>query len=164
MLWKWWLINPKIQDLFFSPYFFTPHTNHSLFLSLSLSNLLTHILSLIITLPLQTPSFSSLIPGWLSKKTSPSCFNPLTCDRRCVHNGRSEPLDLHLGMFLTTLLNQASPNQLDTFFTPAWNLEIIGTYAQTELGHGTFTFTGIRCLDIKHFFLVRRLGKMWSGK
>ncbi|KAI5613573.1 peroxisomal acyl-coenzyme A oxidase 1 isoform X1, partial [Silurus asotus] len=56
---------------------------------------------------------------------------------QCVHNGRSEPLDLHLGMFLTTLLNQASPNQLDTFFTPAWNLEIIGTYAQTELGHGT---------------------------
>ncbi|XP_060724645.1 peroxisomal acyl-coenzyme A oxidase 1 isoform X1 [Tachysurus vachellii] len=57
--------------------------------------------------------------------------------KRCVHNGRSEPLDLHLGMFLTTLLNQASPNQLDTLFTPAWNLEIIGTYAQTELGHGT---------------------------
>ncbi|XP_017337622.1 peroxisomal acyl-coenzyme A oxidase 1 isoform X1 [Ictalurus punctatus] len=57
--------------------------------------------------------------------------------KRCVHNGRSEPLDLHLGMFLTTLLNQASPTQLDTLFTPAWNLEIIGTYAQTELGHGT---------------------------
>ncbi|XP_076871987.1 peroxisomal acyl-coenzyme A oxidase 1 isoform X1 [Brachyhypopomus gauderio] len=55
----------------------------------------------------------------------------------CVHRGRSQPLDLHLGMFLPTLLNQASPTQLDTFFTPAWNLEIIGTYAQTELGHGT---------------------------
>ncbi|KAF4080081.1 hypothetical protein AMELA_G00166270 [Ameiurus melas] len=57
--------------------------------------------------------------------------------KRCIHNGRSEPLDLHLGMFLTTLLNQASPTQLDNLFTPAWNLEIIGTYAQTELGHGT---------------------------
>uniref|UniRef100_A0AAR2JVD6 Acyl-coenzyme A oxidase n=3 Tax=Pygocentrus nattereri TaxID=42514 RepID=A0AAR2JVD6_PYGNA len=57
--------------------------------------------------------------------------------KRCVHRGFSEPLDLHLGMFLTTLLNQASPTQLDTFFTPAWNLEIVGTYAQTELGHGT---------------------------
>ncbi|KAL7825880.1 hypothetical protein SRHO_G00336180, partial [Serrasalmus rhombeus] len=44
--------------------------------------------------------------------------------KRCVHRGFSEPLDLHLGMFLTTLLNQASPTQLDTFFTPAWNLEI----------------------------------------
>lgn len=31
MLWNWWLISPKIQDLFFSPYFFTPHSNHSPF-------------------------------------------------------------------------------------------------------------------------------------
>lgn len=68
-------------------------------------------------------------------KNSLSCSNPLTCDPRCVHKGLSEPLDLHLGMFLTTLLNQASPNQLDTLFTPAWNLEIIGTYAQTEPRH-----------------------------
>uniref|UniRef100_A0A3P8ZPC2 Acyl-coenzyme A oxidase n=1 Tax=Esox lucius TaxID=8010 RepID=A0A3P8ZPC2_ESOLU len=59
------------------------------------------------------------------------------CYKSCVHRGRSEPLDLHLGMFLPTLLNQASPEQVDTFFIPAWNLEIIGTYAQTEMGHGT---------------------------
>ncbi|XP_063739383.1 peroxisomal acyl-coenzyme A oxidase 1 isoform X1 [Eleginops maclovinus] len=56
---------------------------------------------------------------------------------RCVHPGRAEPLDLHLGMFLPTLLNQATPEQMDRFFMPAWNLEIIGTYAQTEMGHGT---------------------------
>lgn len=54
----------------------------------------------------------------------------------CVHPGRPEPLDLHLGMFLPTLLNQATPEQMDRFFMPAWNLEIIGTYAQTEMGHG----------------------------
>ncbi|XP_072318611.1 peroxisomal acyl-coenzyme A oxidase 1 isoform X1 [Eucyclogobius newberryi] len=54
-----------------------------------------------------------------------------------VHPGRPEPLDLHLGMFLPTLLNQATPEQMDRFFMPAWNLEIIGTYAQTEMGHGT---------------------------
>uniref|UniRef100_A0A8C7VM02 Acyl-coenzyme A oxidase n=1 Tax=Oncorhynchus mykiss TaxID=8022 RepID=A0A8C7VM02_ONCMY len=64
---------------------------------------------------------------------SPVC--PFLCP--CVHRGRSEPLDLHLGMFLPTLLNQASPEQMETFFIPAWNLEIIGTYAQTEMGHGT---------------------------
>ncbi|XP_051996364.1 peroxisomal acyl-coenzyme A oxidase 1 isoform X1 [Xyrauchen texanus] len=57
--------------------------------------------------------------------------------KSCVHRGRPEPLDLHLGMFLPTLLNQSSPGQLETFFMPAWNLEIIGTYAQTEMGHGT---------------------------
>ncbi|XP_053155313.1 peroxisomal acyl-coenzyme A oxidase 1 isoform X1 [Hemicordylus capensis] len=54
-----------------------------------------------------------------------------------VHHGRPEPLDLHLGMFLPTLLTQATPEQQDRFFMPAWNLEIIGTYAQTEMGHGT---------------------------
>ncbi|KGL78376.1 Peroxisomal acyl-coenzyme A oxidase 1, partial [Tinamus guttatus] len=54
-----------------------------------------------------------------------------------VHRGRPEPLDLHLGMFLPTLLTQATPEQQDRFFMPAWNLEIIGTYAQTEMGHGS---------------------------
>ncbi|TNM86146.1 hypothetical protein fugu_008417 [Takifugu bimaculatus] len=56
--------------------------------------------------------------------------------KNCVHPDRPEPLDLHLGMFLPTLLNQATPEQMDRFFTPAWNLQIIGTYAQTEMGHG----------------------------
>uniref|UniRef100_A0A8C6YN89 Acyl-coenzyme A oxidase n=1 Tax=Naja naja TaxID=35670 RepID=A0A8C6YN89_NAJNA len=55
----------------------------------------------------------------------------------CSLLGRPEPLDLHLGMFLPTLLTQATQEQQDRFFMPAWNLEIIGTYAQTEMGHGT---------------------------
>ncbi|XP_074116881.1 peroxisomal acyl-coenzyme A oxidase 1 isoform X1 [Sminthopsis crassicaudata] len=54
-----------------------------------------------------------------------------------VHRGRPEPLDLHLGMFLPTLLHQATQEQQERFFMPSWNLEIIGTYAQTEMGHGT---------------------------
>lgn len=54
-----------------------------------------------------------------------------------VHRGRPEPLDLHFGMFLTSLLNQATPEQQERFFMAAWNLKIIGTYAQTEMGHGT---------------------------
>ncbi|XP_051036861.1 peroxisomal acyl-coenzyme A oxidase 1 isoform X3 [Phodopus roborovskii] len=56
---------------------------------------------------------------------------------RFVHRGRPEPLDLHLGMFLPTLLHQATAEQQERFFIPAWNLEITGTYAQTEMGHGT---------------------------
>ncbi|XP_077462145.1 peroxisomal acyl-coenzyme A oxidase 1 isoform X2 [Stigmatopora argus] len=59
------------------------------------------------------------------------------CYKSCVHPGRPDPFDLHLGMFLPTLLNQATSEQMDRFFMPAWNLEIIGTYAQTEMGHGT---------------------------
>lgn len=54
-----------------------------------------------------------------------------------VHRGHPEALDLHLGMFLPTLLHQATEEQQSRFFMPAWNLEIIGTYAQTEMGHGT---------------------------
>lgn len=54
-----------------------------------------------------------------------------------VHRGQPEPLDLHLGMFLPTLLQQATAEQQERFFMPAWNLEITGTYAQTEMGHGT---------------------------
>ncbi|MGH0161097.1 UNVERIFIED_CONTAM: hypothetical protein FKN15_040548 [Acipenser sinensis] len=57
-------------------------------------------------------------------------------ESHCVHRGRPEPLDLHLGMFLPTLLNQGTAEQQDHFFMQAWNLEIIGTYAQTEMGHG----------------------------
>lgn len=72
----------------------------------------------------------------------PSCFFHITtcfsCPAwpSCVHTNRPEPLDLHLGMFLPTLLNQATPEQMDRFFMPAWNLKVIGTYAQTEMGHG----------------------------
>ncbi|KFO35628.1 Peroxisomal acyl-coenzyme A oxidase 1 [Fukomys damarensis] len=32
---------------------------------------------------------------------------------------------------------KATAEQQERFFMPAWNLEIIGTYAQTEMGHGT---------------------------
>ncbi|KAK0142698.1 Peroxisomal acyl-coenzyme A oxidase 1 [Merluccius polli] len=54
-----------------------------------------------------------------------------------VHRYSASPLDIHLAMFLPTLLNQATPEQMDRYFTAAWDLEIIGTYAQTEMGHGT---------------------------
>uniref|UniRef100_A0A8C4NGW4 Acyl-coenzyme A oxidase n=1 Tax=Eptatretus burgeri TaxID=7764 RepID=A0A8C4NGW4_EPTBU len=58
--------------------------------------------------------------------------------KRAVFCGRPCPLDLHLGMFLPMLLNQATEDQLEHFFLPAWQCQIIGTYAQTEMGHGTF--------------------------
>lgn len=78
-----------------------------------------------------TPFSTSFPPALLF------CLPPARLARpSCVHPGRPSPLDLHLAMFLPTLLNQASPAQMDRFFMPAWNLEIIGTYAQTEIGHG----------------------------
>lgn len=48
------------------------------------------------------------------------------------------PLAVHFVMFLPTLLGQGTSDQQAEFLGRAWNLEILGTYAQTELGHGTF--------------------------
>lgn len=47
-------------------------------------------------------------------------------------------LELHIGMFIPTLLSQADPEQQAHWLPLAQSLKIIGTYAQTELGHGTF--------------------------
>lgn len=45
---------------------------------------------------------------------------------------------MHFVMFVPTLLGQGTSDQQAEFLGRAWNLEILGTYAQTELGHGTF--------------------------
>lgn len=46
--------------------------------------------------------------------------------------------DLHFGMFLPTILGQGTEAQKEKYLMPAIKLQIFGTYAQTELGHGTF--------------------------
>ncbi|XP_034490529.1 probable peroxisomal acyl-coenzyme A oxidase 1 isoform X2 [Drosophila innubila] len=52
---------------------------------------------------------------------------------------QSFPLRLHFSMFLSTLLNQGTPEQQERWLKRAWQLDgIIGTYAQTELGHGSY--------------------------
>ncbi|XP_075992719.1 acyl-coenzyme A oxidase 1-like [Anticarsia gemmatalis] len=48
------------------------------------------------------------------------------------------PFLLHLGMFVPTLLGQCTPEQQAYWLPRALDMQIIGTYAQTELGHGTF--------------------------
>ncbi|KAF4125524.1 acyl-CoA oxidase [Geosmithia morbida] len=47
------------------------------------------------------------------------------------------PYGLHASMFLKTLRDQGTPEQHKLFLTRAENYEIIGCYAQTELGHGS---------------------------
>ena len=41
-------------------------------------------------------------------------------------------------MFIPSLMSQATPDQQAKWLPMSQRLEIIGTYAQTELGHGTF--------------------------
>jgi acyl-CoA oxidase len=47
------------------------------------------------------------------------------------------PLSLHFYMFMTTLNNLCSEEQEKMFLEPALKGEILGCYAQTELGHGS---------------------------
>nr|AFD64640.1 peroxisomal acyl-coenzyme A oxidase 1 isoform 2 [Sus scrofa] len=48
-----------------------------------------------------------------------------------------EPVGLNYSMFIPTLLSQGTTAQREKWLPPSKRLEIIGTYAQTELGHGT---------------------------
>uniref|UniRef100_A0A1I7ZAB2 Acyl-coenzyme A oxidase n=1 Tax=Steinernema glaseri TaxID=37863 RepID=A0A1I7ZAB2_9BILA len=47
------------------------------------------------------------------------------------------PIGLHMGMFLPTLYTQTNDEQKEKWLAKAANLGMIGTYAQTEIGHGT---------------------------
>ncbi|XP_059058432.1 probable peroxisomal acyl-coenzyme A oxidase 1 [Achroia grisella] len=48
------------------------------------------------------------------------------------------PFLLHVGMFIPTIMGQCTPEQQAHWLPRALAFEIAGTYAQTELGHGTF--------------------------
>ncbi|CAG4983887.1 unnamed protein product [Colias eurytheme] len=48
------------------------------------------------------------------------------------------PLGLHYIMFMPAILNQGNEEQQAQWLPRAWNCSIVGSYAQTELGHGTF--------------------------
>jgi acyl-CoA oxidase len=51
--------------------------------------------------------------------------------------GEPTPCGLHAGMFMKTLKEQGTAEQHQRFLGKASNYEIIGCYAQTELGHGS---------------------------
>ena len=46
------------------------------------------------------------------------------------------PFSLHSGMFVPTLMKQCLPEQSRKWVPLAKSFKMIGTYAQTELGHG----------------------------
>lgn len=48
------------------------------------------------------------------------------------------PLSVHILMFTRALREQGTDEQYEKFGQRADNNEIIGTFAQTELGHGTY--------------------------
>ncbi|KAK3759079.1 hypothetical protein RRG08_010693 [Elysia crispata] len=59
-------------------------------------------------------------------------------DFRPIFPGNSYPFRLHDSMFRQTIQKQGRLEQREKWGTLAENCSIIGTYAQTELGHGSF--------------------------
>ncbi|KAI6653599.1 Peroxisomal acyl-coenzyme A oxidase 1 [Oopsacas minuta] len=52
--------------------------------------------------------------------------------------GGENPLSLHTDMFMPTITGQGSDEQQEKWLPLATNYKIIGCYAQTEMGHGTY--------------------------
>ena len=57
---------------------------------------------------------------------------------RAVFPSENQPDRLHYRMFIPTLEGQASVDQLWKWLQMSMSYEILGTYAQTELGHGSY--------------------------
>ena len=62
------------------------------------------------------------------------------------------PFLLHDGMFVPTIMSQASPQQIQDLAGKMSAFQVIGTYAQTEMGHGKhckyINYTQDRLLNI----------------
>ena len=52
--------------------------------------------------------------------------------------GGENPFALHTDMFIPTITGQGTSEQQDKWMPLATNYQIIGCYAQTEMGHGTY--------------------------
>ena len=60
------------------------------------------------------------------------------------------PDGIHYGVFLPTIHRQMSDEQLKKWLPLAQNYRVIGTYAQTELGHGEYRYAlcMVLCLHV----------------
>jgi acyl-CoA oxidase len=66
-------------------------------------------------------------------------YKPGGQDMQFMSDGRmtTSPLSLHFGVYMSTLRSQGSKEQQSWWMPKAQMLQIIGCYAQTELGHGS---------------------------
>ena len=55
---------------------------------------------------------------------------------RSVFPSDVSPMELHASMFLPTIQKLGTPQQQETWLFKAMTAQVLGTYAQTELGHG----------------------------
>jgi len=69
----------------------------------------------------------------------------------------TSPVSLQTVMFIPTLESQTSPEQKEKWLPKAMSYEIIGTFAQTELGHGNYLVIKY-CLFLDHVRWLLRFG------
>lgn len=55
---------------------------------------------------------------------------------RTAYAGGEMPFTLHLGMFADVVKSQATKEQIERWLPKILSHQMLGTYAQTELGHG----------------------------
>jgi len=67
--------------------------------------------------------------------------------------GDMPPFYLHHVMFIPTLMSQCDESQAEKWLPLAYTHQIIGTYAQTELGHGEFKIASLMCHRLIHRYL-----------
>ncbi|XP_029992449.1 peroxisomal acyl-coenzyme A oxidase 1 isoform X3 [Sphaeramia orbicularis] len=61
----------------------------------------------------------------------------IICYKSMVRGNHYEPLGVHYVMFLPTLYSQCDRQQARKWLPLAESFQVLGTYAQTEMGHGT---------------------------
>uniref|UniRef100_A0A8C4HX74 Acyl-coenzyme A oxidase n=1 Tax=Dicentrarchus labrax TaxID=13489 RepID=A0A8C4HX74_DICLA len=59
------------------------------------------------------------------------------CYKNKYISNHHEAMGLHFVMFLPTLYSQCNPQQARKWLPVAESFQVVGTYAQTEMGHGT---------------------------
>ncbi|PIK44722.1 putative peroxisomal acyl-coenzyme A oxidase 1 isoform X3 [Apostichopus japonicus] len=58
--------------------------------------------------------------------------------KEAVHGSEETNLSLHSSMFLHCIYTQMTEDQQEIWLNAAFDYTVIGTYAQTEMGHGTY--------------------------
>ena len=66
------------------------------------------------------------------------CHNDATVCHRAVMPHEPAPYNLHNSMFVDTIKRMGSDEQVARWLPLAESYRLVGTYAQTELGHGQF--------------------------